>query len=295
MKIYAILTCSFFTLLFASALAQSKEKEVNTEIKAVTVFLNGAQITRSGKVDLVNGTNEIVLTGLSRKIDANSIQVKGNNDFTIVSVKHRMNYLTESEMPEIVKVLKDSLKIAGKARKINLSKQKVLIEERNTIYANKNVGGSKTGVNVEAVMDLVDFYDIRLKEIELSLLNLKKSLREIKKKENQIRKQYDIERKGAEQPTSEIVVNISATGKIKSEITANYMIYGAGWIPYYDIRSNEVNGPIEIISKANVYQNSGNDWNKVHLTLSTGNPSLNNDKPSMDLWVLNNNTCKKQR
>lgn len=38
--------------------------------------------------------------------------------------------------------------------------------------------------------------------------------------------------------------------------------------------------------KANVWQNTGVDWNKVNLTLSTGNPSKGATPPNVDTWRL---------
>ena len=39
--------------------------------------------------------------------------------------------------------------------------------------------------------------------------------------------------------------------------------------------------------KAQVYQNTGEDWNDVKLTLSTGNPNYTNDKPKIESQYLN--------
>ncbi|MEQ8812441.1 MAG: DUF4140 domain-containing protein, partial [Imperialibacter sp.] len=63
-----------FALLSAQPL---KETELKTTIGEVTVFLQGAQITRTGKVDIANGKSALVLKGLSPHIDEKSIQVKG--------------------------------------------------------------------------------------------------------------------------------------------------------------------------------------------------------------------------
>jgi len=67
----------------------------------------------------------------------------------------------------------------------------------------------------------------------------------------------------------------------------SYLIASASWQPVYDIRAKDVNNPIEFNYKAKVFQNTGKDWKNIKLTLSTGNPFLNLNKPELYAWNLN--------
>ncbi|MBK7964262.1 MAG: DUF4139 domain-containing protein [Bacteroidetes bacterium] len=58
------------------------------------------------------------------------------------------------------------------------------------------------------------------------------------------------------------------------------------WYPFYD-EVKDVNSPAELIYKAKVSQSTGEDWNQVKIGLSTGNPSIGNDRPQMSPWFLN--------
>ena len=71
-----------------------------------------------------------------------------------------------------------------------------------------------------------------------------------------------------------------------ADINVNYIVSGAGWMPKYDIRSSNTTDPVELTYKADVFQNTGNDWKNVDLTLSTGNPSVNNTQPELSPWYL---------
>jgi len=64
------------------------------------------------------------------------------------------------------------------------------------------------------------------------------------------------------------------------------MVTNAGWAPFYDIKSESLTEPITILSKANVFQNTGEDWKNVKLSLSTGNPTNNNTKPVLIPYTL---------
>ena len=92
---FTSLSLSF--MIFINAFSQNREQDVNSTIKDVTVFLSGAEIHRSGKVTLNTGVTELKLKELSPSINGNSVQAKlGNNNVTIISVNHKMDYLTEA-------------------------------------------------------------------------------------------------------------------------------------------------------------------------------------------------------
>ena len=69
-------------------------------------------------------------------------------------------------------------------------------------------------------------------------------------------------------------------------LTAEYFTNNAGWTPIYDIRVDDISKPINLIYKADVFQNTGNDWKNIDVTLSTNNPSRNNTQPIISAWKL---------
>jgi uncharacterized protein (TIGR02231 family) len=66
----------------------------------------------------------------------------------------------------------------------------------------------------------------------------------------------------------------------------NYMTNNASWQPFYDLRAENIKEPINMMYKAKVVQNTGIDWRKVKLTLSSGNPNQNNEAPILQAWFL---------
>src|SRR5258705_7697428 len=54
----------------------------------------------------------------------------------------------------------------------------------------------------------------------------------------------------------------------------------------YDLRAKDSNSPLAINFKVDVFQNTGEDWDKVNLTLSTGNPTSGGNKPDLQPWYL---------
>ncbi|MEM1134202.1 MAG: DUF4140 domain-containing protein [Bacteroidota bacterium] len=67
----------FFYFFIVQAFAQPfKEKELKSTISHVTVFLQGAQITRTGEMMLPKGNTALIIKSLSPYIDEKSIQVE---------------------------------------------------------------------------------------------------------------------------------------------------------------------------------------------------------------------------
>jgi uncharacterized protein (TIGR02231 family) len=73
-------------------------------------------------------------------------------------------------------------------------------------------------------------------------------------------------------------------GNVPLEIS--YLSNAATWNPFYDLRVENVKDPINMLYKAQVIQNTGIDWKKVKLTLSSGNPNQNNQAPLLSSWFL---------
>ncbi len=95
-------------MLIAFSTQAQKTNNITSKIEKVTVFLNGAQITRNFKAKMVAGTQTLTTTDLSPYLDAKTIQVKGNGNFTILTIRHQMNYIDEKELEGELEVLADS-------------------------------------------------------------------------------------------------------------------------------------------------------------------------------------------
>ncbi|MFN5031810.1 MAG: DUF4139 domain-containing protein, partial [Flavobacteriia bacterium] len=66
----------------------------------------------------------------------------------------------------------------------------------------------------------------------------------------------------------------------------SYLVQNAGWVPLYDLRSDGLTSKINLTYKAQVFQNSGLDWDNVKLSISTNNPYQNKTKPTLHPWYL---------
>ncbi|TWJ02523.1 uncharacterized protein (TIGR02231 family) [Mucilaginibacter frigoritolerans] len=274
-------------MMMAAVTKAEGDQKIASKVQKVIVFLNGAQVTRTAMVNVNAGTSELVFWGISPGIDVQSIQVHANGDFTILSVKNEINYLDEQVKQKQVEDLKAQQKAL--TYKINLQNSLLSVyqEEESMLVKNQVVTGENASLDVIKLKQALDFQTARLIELknkqhgisdEIALLNA-----DLQKYDKQI---ADI-LKGSSTATSNIRVTISSKVTTQSEFTLNYVVHDASWYPTYDIRAKDVNSPVSISYKANVSQQSGEDWKNIKLTLSTGNPTVSGNKPELNPYYLN--------
>src|SRR6266542_4459981 len=99
------LIIGFVVIMYASANAQKDQTSIQSKIEKVTVFMQGAQVERVAKQNLVAGKYNIVFAGISPKIDQQSIQLKAEGKLTVLSVTHHMNFLNEQKVEDEIKQL----------------------------------------------------------------------------------------------------------------------------------------------------------------------------------------------
>ena len=282
MKTYvpALLALSLSASLHAGDL-----KDVKSEIKHVTVYRQGAQVERSLNVSLPKGKSDIYITGLSSKIDERTLQMTAGNQVMIVSVNFSIDYLNQQNVSKEVeqlsakhKQIADSIEMTGKL-------DQVYQQEKEMILANKSIGGNN-GVSVSELKQTASFFRERMSEIEMTLYGDKLKVERMTLRANAIARQLQTLNAQLNQPTGTVKATVSAEQPVTAGMSLTYIIKDARWIPVYDIRIRDVDSPLNLFYKAQVSQNTDEDWTNVKLTLSTGNPSLNNTRPDLQTYFL---------
>lgn len=275
---------SLFIPFFASA--QQNDVIVKSEVKEVILYQSSVQEVRQAKLTLNEGNHLLKFTGLPNSINPASIQVKGVNNFTILSINYQQNYLQDQEIELKSDPLQDSIKSIK--HEIDYRKTLIIIlnEEKNMLRANRKLVNNN-GLTVDDLKEISEFSSDRIHNIDLEINKINKEIEKLNTSSNKLNQQLAVETTGKKLSTGEILVNISAKNKINGLVQIAYVTGNAGWSPFYDIRANEVGGPVSVSYKANVYQQCGSDWQNVKLTLSTAQPNTNNSKPIVPIWYIN--------
>ena len=280
----------FFWLILhiTSLYGQSfKEKTLKTKIGEVTVFLKSALITRNGQIQIPSGHSKILIKKLSPFIDAKSVQVSGEGNFTILSVNHRVNYLEELDRSEKIDSLTNLIdEIESKVNK-EQARKTVLKEKLSLLSVNKDLSSQTTSITVSQLREAIEYYEKEITAIETEKLKIAQRLQKLEEEEEKLNNQLEELSLSRDEPIGEIEVRIKADRSTRGEFTISYLVSEAGWYPNYNIRVKDVSSPIALDYKADVYQNTGVDWNNVQLRFSNADPNVSGVAPELQTWFLN--------
>lgn len=295
----------FLGVLIATSLYANDEKIVSSKIKKVTVYSQGAQVYRNASYSIGKGLTQVVIEGISPRIDPKSLQVKATGNVIILDSKYSLFYPQPEatdlnglplKIRKAITLLEDSIQI------ISYEIQEVQ-DEMDVYTATKNIltnngamrGQGKVNDSIQLLKEALDYYTVKMLDINKKLQKLSKvrtSLNEDKNgmmtRLNELRNyqsnaNLNPKPKG---PIHRIVVTLSADDYAKGKLDVSYLVSNAGWTPMYDLRSDIASGKVNLNYKAQVYQNTGVDWEDVRLNISTNNPYQNKTKPTLHPWYI---------
>lgn len=284
MKTYAILLLFIFTESFSQ---QISEREITTTIDEVTVFIQGAQITRTGTTSIPTGKSKLIVKELSPYMDGKSVQVKATGNFTILSVNPTLNFLNqikrEKRVDSLNQILTDiDLKIERKQARLE-----VLDEKSNVLNVNRKLGSDNLDVAVSQLRDAIEFYEQQYTAIKNEKITVTDEIENLNKDKQNVLSEIHKISKNKDLPSGEVEIQVDADQFTKGEFKVTYLVTNAGWYPKYDIRVESVDNPLQLTYKADVYQQTGINWNNVRLKLSNGNPNESGVAPTLQTWYLN--------
>lgn len=263
------------------------EKTIESTIEAVTVYKQNAKVTRAAKITLKKGNNEIILGDLTQSILAASLQVQVKGNATLLSAAHRTNFLKDMKQPEKVAAVQDTLEDLNYEFQWLTNQLQILQGEEKIITSNNPLGSKKDeGFTVDEMQQLTVFYRKRLTEIKREILDISRESKNIQAEINRLNTHLRSINQQKGRPTGELVLQMYSPAAKTIQIKCSYLITNAGWSPSYDLKSKSISSPVQLVYKANVYQNSGHDWENVQMKVSTNNPTANNSRPILNPQYL---------
>jgi hypothetical protein len=275
------------SILLRSAFGQEiPELEIKTEVKEVTVFIENAQITRTKTIDLMPGTSILKFVNLSPFIDSKSIQVKAKGEAMVLSVNHQQNFKEKSVKSNETADLQ--LKIKDIEDKIILENtlRSIVQEELAFLKENRSISGKTQEFSLENLKNTANYLSSQLTILNLKLIDHDKKLEVLAKQKTYLESQINTFSDKKEFPTGEILVKINSKKLTKVQLEITYITANAGWNPSYDLRATNINSPVELTYKANVHQDTKEDWKEVKLKLSSSNPSISGIAPELKTYFL---------
>lgn len=267
---------SYLLLIFISQLTFAQGLlQTSAKIEKVTVFANQAQVFATLNLRIPEGASKIEILDLPATIDQNSIRVKGTGALTLLSVNFEKDFLSKK-----MKAWQDSLTSVSEAIETQDMWLQVVQKQEKMVMDNTKIKSDTDDLFAEDLEEMSKYFQKKLGELGLKKLEISRKLKKLNEQKVQLEKQIATD-PTRNQPLGKLLLNVNAKNATTANLQIEYLAYGVGWSPSYDIRVANVNAPLNVTYKANVYQNTGIDWKNVMLTLSTAAVNKNSTKPQI--------------
>lgn len=226
------------------------------EIKEAEVYRSGCTVTARGTVELVAGQNRLVVEGLPLDIDEGSLRLlmpEGVAQGQVSVVRGTLGGGQSEPEREIDRRI-DELDRAIQNKELELQSWRDLATK---------MGGP-------SALDFLDRLPAKLEELTASLATLRTERLEANREREEVRNKLLC-------PRLEAVLESAAAGTAPLELT--YRCSQAGWRPSFDVLADVSSSGLSLRMKAEVWQETGQDWQGVTLRLSTGSTTVLSELP----------------
>ena len=257
--------------------------DISLPVTNATLYKQGVTVTRSDDVNLTAGKSTIHITDLPLDMDESTLNVMLSNQVIILSQKVERDYVDTKQLTSVYddqkQIINDSIAYVNMLLEVLEGEQKIL-------NSNISLTSSDEKYSATDVSALRANYAKEMRDIQTDILSHKLELRRLRKQLHDLNMQIAEEGSKSSYGSASLTLELQSPSSSKVKIELSYFHNDAGWTPTYDLRVNELSKPLNLVYKANIYQNTGEDWEDVSVSLSTARPNYNYNLPSTSPYFL---------
>lgn len=284
---------SFLLLFFLPVFSFAQtvhSQDISSNIDEVKLYFTAGQMCHRESLQLKEGRNKLKFSGISAYADPQSIQFKGLGKYRLVSVSTEMDFLAAEQFNPRISVLKDLLEALQDELQFTKDQMDAYHAEKGVMNTNRDLGGDSENLSVEEIKAAATYFRERTFEINQELSKLRKVERRKLAEIQDMRAQLVELNYNENQRSNQVVVLLDMDEAATMQAELRYKVSDCGWAATYDLSARDVSRQIiNLKYKAQVYNNTGNDWENVVLTLSTADPKLSASAPRLSPWYLSEN------
>ena len=235
--------------------------ELITKISKANIFRNGAQVVREGAALLGEGLQTIRVLGISGSAQTDTAQLYCQEG--VLCTNMRFETLRGDE-PEQLEQLRE--KIASLQAQLEVKDLQIELWKSNGDFS------QRTSQPVSEVQEYIEKLSERIDGINAEKAAIQKEIRSTEKK---------IEELCSEVYKPVMVVDVTAPSAGEYAFELRYFENAASWRPMYEIRSDG-EGPLQMMMRANITQNTAEDWLGTGITLLSGSPVAGGSLPQIE-------------
>ena len=272
-----ILSAAFIAATaLAAAPAHAADIDVSSHIDAVTVYPDGAMVTRLAEVSLPQGASTLLIKGLPSVLDPASLRVEATADGTLAigAVETRLvpgeaKPVVDAELEAKISGLREeSDKVAARIDALDTKRNSVIH------YGAADPGKLAGGKSVDPAL-----WKSAWDAVGDALLQVNEELRVARARKAELAAEIaTLERARPAQPRPGspkhvVAIAVETNGELKASLSLVYRVSQAAWTPRYDAKldtgTKDKKPSLELVRRAEISQRTGEDWQDAKLAVST--------------------------
>src|SRR5262245_38771980 len=270
--------------------AGAADLDVTSAVDAVTVYPDGASVTRLITLDLPAGDNTLVAKDFPLTLDPSSLRVEGESGakLTIGSIDTRpprpVPPANLSEIDKRIEALKDE--------RANWQGAIAAAEARRK-FAERFAESSPAGLGEKGEARPLSEWRAAFGAVSEEVATANTAIREAQRKQREIDREIArLESDRAAKPPAklEVRLDLAAQAATKATLRVTYTMRNARWTPIYDARldtgAKDRKPALELVRRAEIVQSTGEDWSNVALGVSTVRTARGGNAPELKSLIV---------
>ncbi|MCG2629111.1 mucoidy inhibitor MuiA family protein [Bradyrhizobium sp. WYCCWR 13023] len=276
MRITAKCLATTSLVLVTAALASpswAADVDATSAIDTVTVYPDGATVTRVIALDLAPGDSTLVAKDFPLSLDPSSLRVEGEAGakLTIGTIDARPPRAAPpvnlSELDKRIEALKDERADLQGAIDAAAARRK---------FAQRFAEASPAGLGEKGEARPITEWRAAFTAVAEEVAAAETAIRDAARKQREIDRQIaQLEADRSAKPPNklEVRIDVASATATKATLRVTYNVRNARWLPLYDARldtgAKDRKPQLELVRRAEVTQSTGEDWSNVTLGVST--------------------------
>ncbi len=259
--------------IVAAVPAMAAEIDASSQIDAVTVYPDGATVTRVIRLDLPAGDSTLLAHDFPLSLDPSSLRVEGEGGARLVigAVDARPPLpVPPANLPQIdrrIEALRDQRAALDGEIAAATARRK---------FAERFAENSPAGLGEKGEARPLSEWRAAFAAVGEEIATADGAIRDAKIKQRDIDREiarFEAERNAKPPKKLEVRIDLNADTAAPALLRVTYAVRGARWTPVYDARldtGGKGGKPsLELIRRAEIVQSTGEDWADVALAVST--------------------------
>ncbi|MDZ7711140.1 MAG: DUF4139 domain-containing protein [Roseovarius sp.] len=285
------------SLAVVAAPALADDLAVTSRVSAVTVYPDGATVTRAATFSAPAGQHEMILTDLPRGTPLESVRV-ALDGARLGGVRTREDYVPPRDAEESdalrlaraeVERLEEALR-TGRAQVADIRMEAEAARARLRFLDGIGRAEGLAAQEPAALSDLVAMIGRETLEARRAEAGAERRAGAAERALKDLMEELDRARQALKalvpeaQARALLAVGLSAEAATEGRLSITYTVPQAGWQPLYDLHLARTEGRVRIERGAFVHQETGENWRDIDLTLSTRRPTQQGAPGELHPW-----------